>query len=103
MPISVVTCKCGSTEQLARRFLNRAGYIHWADIPIVKGKEESLRLIGGLPHYPELDMLTNYIKSASKWVVIIGWNENGCRWADLVHSPTKSDVEGQVIVDTFAF
>ena len=100
--IAVVTCNCGSTEQLARRFLERVGYKDWLTIPVVKGKEKSRALIASLPRYDEVSMLDNYIKNASKWVVIIGWNENGCRWSDLTYSPTKSEVEAKLVVETFA-
>lgn len=100
--IAVCTCKCGGVEQLARRFLERNGYRDWLGISIASGKEKSRSLAQSLVRYPEGQMLDNYLKTASKWVVIIGWNENGCRWTDIVHSPTKSDIEGQVILETFA-
>ena len=102
MPIAVITCNCGSTEQLARRFLERAGYRDWLTIPVVKGKEKSRSIAKSLAGYPEAEMLDNYLQNSSKWVVIIGWNENGCRWADIVHNPTKSEIDGQLIVETFA-
>lgn len=102
MPIAVITCNCGSTEQLARRFLERVGYRDWMGIRIYKGKEKSRSVVNSLPHYPEIDMLNSYLDKASKWVVIIGWNENGCRWSDLTHSPTKSEVEARLVVETFA-
>lgn len=102
MPIAVCTCRCGSTEQAARRFLNKAGYPDWLTIPIAEGKEASLGLLYQIPRYPEIEMLSDYLKGASKWIVIIGWNENGCRWSDIAHNPTKSGIEAGLIVDTFA-
>lgn len=102
MPIAVVTCNCGSTEQRARKFLERYGYRDWLTIPIVKGKEKSRNKLWTMPRYPEVEMLDNYLEKASKWVVIIGWNENGCRWADIAHNANKSEVEARFIVETFA-
>ena len=102
MPIRIVACNCGSSEQVARRFLERAGYKDWMNAPIARGKEASRKIASSLSFFPEAQMLDNYLQGASKWVVIIGWNDKGCRWADLVHSPTKSEIEGQVIVETFA-
>lgn len=100
--ITVVTCRCGSTEQLARRFLNEAGCPNPLEVPLYEGKEASLSFANSLLQYPEAGMLANYVKNSSKWVIIVGWNEKGFRWADIVHSPTASRVEGQLIVETFA-
>lgn len=102
MPIKIVTCQCGSTEQLARRLLQRAGYEGWMTIPVIKGKEKSRSVAQSLAGYPEAQMLDNYLKDASKWVVIIGWNENGCRWSDIAHHAPRSEVDAKLIVETFA-
>lgn len=100
--IMVITCNCGSTEQLARRFLERNGYRDWFSIPIYKGKDQSRKMIWTIPQYPEVKMLDNYLEKASKWVVILGWNENGCRWSDIAHNANKSEIEASLIVETFA-
>ena len=102
MPIVVCTCRCGSTEQAARQFLSKAGYQDWLTIPIAQGKEPSLALLYQIPRYPEIEMLESYLKGASKWIVIIGWNDKGCRWSDIAHNPAKSGIEAGLIVDTFA-
>jgi len=102
MAIAVVTCHCGSTEQVARNFLEKNGYPGWMSIKVHKGKEESRRVAKSLAGFPEAQMLDNYLQNVSKWVVIIGWNENGCRWTDLTHNPSKASVEGQLIIETFA-
>lgn len=102
MSIAVCTCRCGSTEQLARSFLKKAGCPDWLGIPIFQGKEASLQLLERVPQFPEVEMLRNYLREASKWVVILGWNENGCRWADIVHTPTKSQEDAKVIAEVFS-
>ncbi len=100
--IAVCVCNCGSSEQLARQTLEKIGYEHWFDIPVPKGKDKSLKMIWSLPKYKEIEALENYIKGASKWVVIVGINDNGCRWTDITHGGSKSNVEAKLIVQTFA-
>lgn len=102
MPLVVCTCNCGSSDQMARGFLQKNGYKDWLSIPISKGKEKSLAVLYNIPQYPEVDMLRSYLQKVSKYVVILGWNENGCRWTDISHNAAKSRIEGEVIVETFA-
>lgn len=101
MSLLVVTCRCGSVESLARGLLHSAGYSGWLDIPICQGKEKTLNALYNIPQFPEVDMLRNYLENMSKYVVILGWNENGCRWTDIVHNSSKSRIEGELIVQTF--
>lgn len=100
--IKACGCLCGSTENLIRSFLQRNGYNDWLMVDVYKGKEASKRLIRSLPQYPELDMLETYVNNASKWAVIIGYNENGCRWADLTHGGAASIAHAKAIIETFA-
>lgn len=100
--IVVVTCLCGSVESLARNTLKRCGYENWMNIPIHKGKEKSRKIISALPQFPEIQMLDNYLQKASKWVVIIGYDENNCRWSDVAHNAAKSSIEAEFIISTFA-
>lgn len=100
--ILVVTCACGSSESMARGFLQKAGYQDWLSTNIYRGKDKSIKALGLVPRYPEVEMLENYLKNASKWVVILGWNENGCRWADIAHNATKSRIDAELIINTFA-
>lgn len=101
--IKVVTCMCGSVTNLARNFLKSAGYKDWLTIPIVQGKEKSRRVLGQLPSFPEVEMLDNFLKNASKWVVIIGYDNEACRWSDIAHNAPKSRIEAEYIVQNFQF
>lgn len=101
MSLFICACQCGSSEQLARQFLQKHGYPDWISIPVIKGKERSRNALTALPQYKEVKMLDNYLINASKWVVILGYNENGCRWADLTHGGFPSQVEAGLIVETF--
>lgn len=101
--IKVVTCMCGSVTNMARNFLKSAGYKDWLTIPIVQGKEKSRRVLEQLPSFPEVEMLDNFLKNASKWVVIIGYDNEACRWSDIAHNAPKSRIEAEYIVQNFQF
>lgn len=103
--IKLLTCDCGSSEQLVRQALHRYGYYGWAMTPITKGKSACLNVVEGLirehQDYPALQMLFSHIKNNSKWVVVLGINEYGARWSDISHNDMKSDVDAEVIVEEF--
>lgn len=100
--IVALVCNCGGSTMSAQGFLESAGCPNWLNVDIYKGKEKGRSFLSTLMGFPEAQMLDNYLQSASKYVVIFGWNEKGCRWADISHNPTKSKIEAQVIVDVFA-
>ena len=102
MSLIVVTCQCGSVEQKARGFLKRVGYDDWLTIPVHKGKEKTMKAIQYLPKYPEIDMLKNFLANASKYVVILGYDEDGCKWSDISHGGTKTEIEAEFVVKRFA-
>lgn len=101
MPIKVCTCLCGSTDQLARQTLKQFGYPDWLSIQIPQGKEKSLRMLELMPQFPEVEMLRNFLKDASKWVVIIGWDDESCRWSDIAHNSNKSRIEAEFVVQKY--
>lgn len=105
--LSIVTCDCGSAEQLVRQALHRYEYKNWAMEIIRKGKSASLteveRLIREFPDSPELKALFAYINNSSKWCVIVGYNDDGnASWSDISHNDMKSDVEAENIVNIFS-
>lgn len=100
--IAVLVCNCGGSEQAAREFLKRSGYNDWLSIPVQKGREKARSFISTMVGYPEAQMLDNFLKSASKFIVILGWDGDDCRWADISHNPNKSKIEAQFIINTFA-
>lgn len=103
MPLTVIACACGSSETTARNFLKSAGYQNWLTIPVFKGKEKSLIALDSVPPAPEKEMLLSFLRNASKWVVIIGYDENGnMRWSDISHNAPRSTIEAQFVVETFA-
>ena len=100
--IIVLTCQCGSVEQKARGFLKRVGYADWMNIPIHKGKERSRKALQYVPRFPEVDMLNSFLDRASKWVVILGYDSDSCRWSDIAHGGLKADVDAELVVKQFA-
>ena len=101
--LRVITCQCGSVETMARNFLKSAGYKDWLTIPIVQGREKSRKVLERISNFPEVEMLDHFLKDASKWVVIIGYNDEACRWSDIAHNAPKSKIEAEYIVDNFKF
>lgn len=100
--IGVISCACGSSESLARNFLKSAGYPDWLSVPIRQGKEKSLSFLSQLPPVPEKEMLANFLRNASKWVVIVGYDETGCRWSDIAHNAPKSTIEAEFVVKNYS-
>lgn len=99
--LAVCSCQCGSTDSLLRRFLQRHGYQDWLGITIYKGKDKSKKLLDTLPQFPEIDMLRNFLDNSSKWAVIIGYDDQFCRWADISHGGVKTSIDAEFIVKNF--
>lgn len=102
MSIAVVACLCGSSNSKARNFLKSVGYSDWLNIPIRQGREKSLAALNQMPAVPEKEMLKNFLKNASKWVVIIGYNQSEMRWSDIAHNGPKSRIEAEYVVKNFS-
>lgn len=102
MPIKATACFCGTAPSLIRNFLQKVGYSDWLNIPIVQGKEKSKKMLESMPQFPEVQELSHFLDDASKWAVIIGYGEGGCRWADIAHNVTKSKIEAEFIVERFS-
>lgn len=102
--IAVVACMCGSSDSLVRNFLKSINYPGWVDIPIHKGKEKSLAILNALPPTPEKEMLKTFLRSASKWAVVIGYSpaSSTMKWSDIAHNGAKSRIEAEFVVKTFS-
>lgn len=102
MSIAVVACMCGSSESRARNFLKHAGYPDWMSIRIYRGKEKSLSALNQLPATREKEDLKAFLNTASKWVVIIGYDPYNVSWSDITHNAPKSTIEAEYIVKNFS-
>lgn len=103
MSIAVIACMCGSSESVARNFLKSVGYKDWLNTPVEKGKEKSLAVLNYLPSVPEKEMLQSFLKNATKWVVVIGYNQDSMKWSDISHNGPKSRIEAEFVVRNFEF
>lgn len=101
MALMAIACMCGSSDSVVRNFLHSVGYPGWNSIPLVKGKEKSLSALNELPPFPERDMLESFLKSASKWAVIVGYNDEAMRWSDIAHGGSKTKIEAEMVVSVF--
>lgn len=102
MSLAVVACQCGSTDNLVRNFLKSVGYQDWISIPVHKGREKSLSVLNQLPPTPEKEMLQGMLKNASKWAIIIGYDNEQCKWSDISHNWPKSKIEAEFVVRNFS-
>ena len=99
--IRIIACHCGSSDSLVRNFLKSIGYEQWLDIPIEKGKDKSLAVLNQLPPSLEKDMLRNLLKDASKWAIIIGYDDTSVKWSDIAHSWPRSKIEAEALVEYY--
>lgn len=99
--IKIIACHCGSSDSLVRNYLKSIGYPEWMSIPITKGKEKSLSVINQLPPSDGKEMLQSFLRDASKWAVIIGYNDSSMRWSDIAHGGAKTKIEAEMVVKNF--
>lgn len=101
--IIAISCQCGSVDSLIRNFLKSAGYKDWLSIPIERGRERSLSALNYLPPTPEKEMLKSFLKDASKWAVIVGYDDTTVKWSDIAHNGPKSRIEAEFVVKNYQF
>ena len=101
MAIGIIACQCGSSDSLARKFSKSVGYQYWMDVPVHKGKEKSMAFLNQLPPAPEKEMLQNFLKNSSKWVVVIGFDQETVKWSDISHNSPKSTIEAEFILRNY--
>lgn len=101
--IACVACQCGSSDSLIRTKLERYGYADFLRVPIIKGKEKSLSKLNTLPQFEEIEILRNHINAASKWAVVIGYDDQKCKWTDLANGKAiVNNVDLELIISHFA-
>ena len=101
--IVAVACQCGSSDTLVRAKLSKFGYKDAMNIPVIKGREKSKSKLNTLPQFPEVNEIRAHIEGHSKWAIIIGYNDEMMKWADLANgSYLVSDVNMELIIKTFA-
>lgn len=99
--IAICSCQCGSTDSLIRSFLKSVGYQDWMSIPIERGRERSLSLLANFPPSDGKEMLQSFLKKASKWAIIIGYDDSQMLWSDIAHNGPKSRIEAEYVIKSF--
>lgn len=101
--IACVACTCGSVDKLIRSKLEFYGYKDFLTIPIVRGKDKSKSAINALPQHASLDMLRSHLDRCSKFAVVIGFDDEDCRWVDLSNGKAvQNNIELEMIIERFA-
>lgn len=103
--LRVVACACGSSEDLARKTIKKAGCSNWLQVPIYTGKSKVNEFVASLPPIWQdsegLDKLLAHISNLSSYVCIVGYNETEFRWADIRFGDIKSRLDGELIAEKF--
>lgn len=101
MSLVAVTCTCGSVENLVRKHLRLNDCDYFMEVPITKGKDKALSALNTLPQHEKLDELRQYIANASKFAVVVGYNDRACGWADIASGSPKQALDVGVVIKHF--
>lgn len=101
--LKAVACHCGSSDNLVRGKLRKFHHPQTLTLPIIKGKEQSLKVLDTVPQFPETMELREHIRNASKWAVLIGYDDERLRWVDLANGQyVQNDVDAELLLKHFA-
>lgn len=101
--ITCVACTCGSVDKLIRGKLEFWQYRDFLTVPISRGKEKAKSVINTLPQHVALDMLRSHLDGCSKFAVVIGYDDDDCRWVDLANGKAvQNNIELEMLLDRFA-
>lgn len=101
--LKVVTCQCGSADSLVRTRLGVYRYKDALTIPIVKGKSRAKSELNSIPQFEQIKTLREYIENVSKFAVVIGYDNEMCRWVDLANGKAVyNNIELENILGRFA-
>ena len=105
MSLLLLVCNCSGSEGLVRSTLKEAGIVDWLEPPIVKGKNLSLQTLNQFPEYykelPQWGALYASINNRSSFAVIVGYDQDDFRWADVAMGDIKSKLDGEVIATKY--
>lgn len=103
--IAVLVCKCPNAEPQAYKFLQEF-VENWMDVPIYKGRQAAKSFLDKRTDYPigpeSPYELGKFMTKVSRFIVIVGWNKNEFRWADIAHNSAKSKIDAKNIIYQFA-
>lgn len=101
--ISVVVCFCPNADIRAYHFLQRQ-VENWMDVPLYRGKENTLKFLNSLGKNDDLRMhtLLSLLEKTGKYIVVVGWDEDRVEWSNISHNDMKSLADAELIVEEFA-
>lgn len=103
--ILLLACNCGGVIPLLRGVLREAGVENWLDAEVYQGKKYALETLEQFPEYyrnlPQWGALYDSINNRSSFAVIIGYDQDNFRWADVAMGDLKSSLDGQIIAKQF--
>lgn len=104
--IAVLTCHCANAITKARRFLVNNGVEDWIEVPMFIGKENVGKFLSNLPQYEECpynpQRLRSFLSDVSRFIVVFGYNDEICQWADIEHGDTQQIADAELILKRFA-
>ena len=104
--ILLLACSCSGVIPLLRGVLKEAGHSGWLDYPVYQGKHDALKTLDQFPDYykklPEYGALCDSIKRRSQFAVVIGYDKDRFKWADVAMGDIRAKLDAEVIVSHFA-
>lgn len=107
MPLKILTCTCGNSSNLARNTLKQVKNVPWLEVPIVKGKKETIKELDALPDFvknsAEVKAFRAMLTHKSKFVVFLGYStaSKAVIWADVASGKIKEKLDAQLIVEKY--
>lgn len=100
--IFCLICNCTGSENQARTFLRNNGVSNYMEIPITQGREACMKYLQRLPRLKEVEMLEDFLRRSTSFVVVAGFKDRMFKWSEVAHGDAASEVEGELIVQRFA-
>lgn len=103
--IAMAICKCPNAPTKAYKFLEPL-VENWFDVPMYHGRDNIAKFLASLRNYPmgerSPQALLGFLSSASKFIVVVGWDEETFTWSDISHGKAEDIIEAENIVRIFA-
>lgn len=100
--IFCLICNCTGSENMARTFLKNNGVRDYMSVPVIQGREEGMRYLSRYPRLKEKEMLEDFLRRSTSYVVVVGFNGEMMKWSEVSRGGAASEVEGELIVQRFA-
>lgn len=101
--ITLLLCKCGGAELLARQKLMAAGMKDYLKPRAISGEEECLKFLEQFPQdNKEIGLAKMHLKLHSSYAIVFGYKDDGkIRWTDVADSSPIAALDAGVIVKNY--